>query len=145
VICLINLESNKTIIKEFINATNNKDWGKLSALVDNDFVRHSSSGTENINSREKLIKFHQEELLVFPDSKETIILLVEEGEFVAARLNFQGTQLGKLGPYPPSGRTLNADFNCIFRITNGKIKESWVEYDNLNGLIQLGHFNFPKE
>ena len=138
------MKSNKIIIKEFVEATNNRDWFKFNELVAPDFVRHSSSGPQNIDSREKLLAFHKAELQTFPDIRETILLLVEEGEFVAARLNFIGTQDGRLGPFPPTGRKLNADFNCIFRLVNGKIQESWIEYDNLNGLIQLGHYEFPK-
>jgi predicted ester cyclase len=81
--------------------------------------------------------------LTFPDGKETILFLVEEDDFVAARLNFQGTQTGPVGPFPATGKKLNADFTCIFKVINGKITESWVEYDNLDVLIQLGHYRLP--
>lgn len=136
-------KSNKDIIKEFIQATNNRDWDKLDDLVSMDFIRHSSSDSAIIDSRDKLKQFHQRELVTFPDIKETILLLIQEGDYVAARLNFQGTQSGDMGPFPATGKKLNADFNCIFKLTNGKISESWVEYDNLNGLIQLGHYKLP--
>lgn len=136
-------KSNKDIVKEFIQATNNRDWDKLDDLVSMDFIRHSSSDSAIIDSRDKLKQFHQRELVTFPDIKETILLLIQEGDYVAARLNFQGTQSGDMGPFPATGKKLNADFNCIFKLTNGKISESWVEYDNLNGLIQLGHYKLP--
>lgn len=136
-------KSNKQIVTEFIQATNNRDWDKFEDLVSVDFVRHSSSDSVIIDSREKLKEFHQRELLTFPDIKETILLLIQEGDYVAARLNFQGTQAGAMGPFPATGNKLNADFNCIFKLTEGKISESWVEYDNLNGLIQLGHYKLP--
>ena len=136
-------KSNKLIVTEFIQATNNRDWNKFEDLVSVDFVRHSSSDSVIIDSREKLKEFHQRELLTFPDIKETILLLIQEGDYVAARLNFQGTQAGAMGPFPATGNKLNADFNCIFKLTEGKISESWVEYDNLNGLIQLGHYKLP--
>lgn len=136
-------KSNKQIVTEFIQATNNRDWDKFEDLVSVDFVRHSSSDSVIIDSREKLKEFHQRELLTFPDIKETILLLIQEGDYVAARLNFQGTQAGPMGPFPATGNKLNADFNCIFKLTEGKISESWVEYDNLNGLIQLGHYKLP--
>lgn len=135
--------SNKDLVKSFVEATNRRDWSALDALVAVDFVRHSSSGPPGVDSLEKLKQFHQAELETFPDLRETVLLLVEEGEYVAARINFHGTQVGKLGPFPPSNRTLNADFNCIFRVADGCIQESWVEYDNLYGLIQLGHYALP--
>lgn len=33
---------------------------------------------------------------------------------VAARINFRGTQLGQMGPFPPGGKVLDADFNYFF-------------------------------
>ena len=137
------MKSNKGIIREFVDATNDRDWDKFAILVSADFVRHSSSDPEVINSRVKLTDFYQSELLTFPDGKETILFLVEEDDFVAARLNFQGTQTGNVGPFPATGKKLNADFTCIFKVINGKITESWVEYDNLDVLIQLGHYRLP--
>ncbi len=134
------MKSNKEIVAEFINATNQKDWDSVLTLVHKDFIRHSSSEPKEIKTNVGLVKFHQTELDTFPDLQETIIFAIEEGELVAARINFSGTQLGKLINFAPTGKKLTADFNCFFRVTEGRIKESWVEYDILNGLIQLGHY-----
>ena len=139
------MKSKKEIVLEFINATNQKDWDKVLELVHKDFIRHSSSEPKDIKTNNGLVKFHQEELETFPDLQETIIFAIEEGDLVAARINFSGTQLGKLVNFPPTGKKLTADFNCFFRVTEGKIKETWVEYDNLNGLIQLGHYKINEE
>lgn len=139
------MKSNKEIVSEFIDATNQKDWDMVLKLVHNDFIRHSSSEPKEIRTNIGLVKFHQEELETFPDILETILFAIEEGDLVAARINFSGTQLGQLINFPPTGKKLTADFNCFFRVTEGRIKESWVEYDNLNGLIQLGHFKINEE
>ncbi len=37
------MKSNKEIVTEFINATNQKDWAKNLTLVHNDFIRYRSS------------------------------------------------------------------------------------------------------
>ncbi|MEI2823861.1 MAG: ester cyclase [Chitinophagaceae bacterium] len=135
------MKSNKEIVSDFINATNEKDWDKVLTLVHNDFVRHSSSEPKEIKTNIELVKFHQAELETFPDLQETIIFVIEEGgAWLLPEINFSGTQLGQLINFPPTGKKLTADFNCFFRVTEGKIKESWVEYDNLNGLIQLGRY-----
>lgn len=134
------MKSNKEIVAEFINATNQKDWDRVLTLVHNDFIRHSSSEPKEVKTNTGLVKFHQAELDTFPDLQETIIFAIEEGDLVAARINFSGTQLGQLINFAPTGKRLTADFNCFFRVREGRIKESWVEYDNLNGLIQLGHY-----
>lgn len=40
------VDCNKTIIKEFVNAINAKNWNKLDELVATDFVRHSYAAGE---------------------------------------------------------------------------------------------------
>lgn len=139
------MKKNREIVAEFIEATNQKDWDKAISLVHQDFIRHSSSEPKEIKTNIGLINFHKAELETFPDLQEAIIFSIEEGNLVAARINFSGTQLGKLAHFEPTGKKLIAEFNCFFSVTEGKIKESWVEYDNLNGLIQLGHFRLNEE
>jgi predicted ester cyclase len=135
------LKTNKDVVIDFIKETNLKDWDKVLSLVHADFIRHSSSMPYEIKTNFGLVEFHKQELDTFPDLQESIIFVFEEVDLVAARIRFSGTQLGQLGPFPPTGKKLTANFNCFFRVTEGKIKETWVEYDNLNGLIQLGHYN----
>ena len=69
--------------------------------------------------------------------------LVAEGEKVAVRSHFFGTQSGYLGSYPPFGKVLSATTLAIYRIEEGRIAEAWAEWDNLYGLRQLGHNNTP--
>lgn len=138
------MNEKKKLITEFVSATNQRDWDEFDSLVFNQVIRHSSTaGQPTVRTKEQLKQFHKDELKTFPDIREEIKFMICEDDMVAARINFRGTQLGHLGPYPPSGKTLNADFNCFFRVTNMKISEIWVEYDNLNGLIQLGHYQPP--
>lgn len=140
------MNENKKLITEFVSATNQRDWDKFDFLVSNQVIRHSSTaGQPIIRTKQQLIQFHKDELKTFPDIKEEIKFIICENDMVAARINFQGTQMGQMGPYPPSRKKLVADFNCFFRVANKKISEIWVEYDNLNGLIQLGHFHPPDE
>jgi predicted ester cyclase len=62
-----------------------------------------------------------------------------EGEKVAVRHHFRGTQHGAMGSYLPTGKTMNAEYITIYRVRNGQILEAWDEWDNLAGLRQLGH------
>jgi steroid delta-isomerase-like uncharacterized protein len=135
---------NKAVVREFIAAINRKEWDKLSEWVTSHVVRHGqTSGQAPVRSLDNLKEFLQREAETFPDAQETIHFLVAEGDKVAACLTFRGTQQGPLGPFPASGKTLAADFLCIFRLEDGRIAEMWVEWDNLNALVQLGHFRPP--
>jgi steroid delta-isomerase-like uncharacterized protein len=135
------IERNKTVVRAFIEAINAKDWGKLDECVAAGVVRHSrTSDQPQVRSRDDLKTFLRRESETFPDAHESIRFLVAEGDKVAARLAFQGTQRGALGPFPASGKTLSADFICIFRLEGGQSAEVWAEWDTLDALVPLGHF-----
>ena len=47
------------------------------------------------------------EIWDFPNSVQTIRLLIAEGNLVAVWATYEGTQQGSMGPFPPSGRKCN--------------------------------------
>lgn len=137
-------EENKAIVAAFVEAVNAQDWQRIDALVAPDFVRHSqAAGQPGVRSRDDLKRFLLAEHQTFPDGHETLVDLLAEGNRVAARHQFRGTQNGPMGPYPPTERTMEADYLAIYRIEEFRIVEAWVEWDNLSGLVQLGHFQPP--
>lgn len=135
-------EQNKTLIRSFINSVNARDWESVRLLLAPHFVRHSNAGGDpEVRSADELITFLKNECATFPNAQETLLDLVAEGERVAARSHFCGTQLGLMGSYPPTGKVLSANTLPIYRLEGGRIAEAWVEWDNLYGLRQLGHHN----
>jgi steroid delta-isomerase-like uncharacterized protein len=131
---------NKVLVRAFVEAINAQDWPRVLAMLAIDFVRHSAAaGEPGVRSAKELVAFLQAEFVTFPDAIETVLDLVAEGDKVAARHQFRGTQLGPLGPFPPSGKVLNANYLAIYRVENQRIAEAWAEWDNLAGLKQLGH------
>jgi len=137
-------DHNKAVVRAFVEAINQQDWRRLDDLLAPDFVRHSTTfGQPQIRSREQLRDFLAGEAGTFPDAHETIHFLVAEGDLVAVHSAFRGTQRGPIGPFPATGRSLSAEFMSIYRVTEGRIAEAWVEWDCLGGLIQLGHFAPP--
>lgn len=132
--------TNKEIILAFVEAVNAQDWRRLDDLVVPDFVRHShAAGPPGVRSRDALVAFLRAEFATFPDAHEQIEDLVAEGDRVAARHHFRGTQRGSLGPYPPTGRVMESDYLAIYRLARGQIAEAWAEWDTTSGLVQLGH------
>lgn len=133
-------QANKTLVRTFVDAVNAQDWPSVRALLADDFTRHSAAaGEPAVRSAGDLVAFLQGEFVTFPDATETLLDLVAEGDKVAARHRFRGSQSGPLGAFPPSGRLLEATYLAIYRIEDGRIAEAWAEWDNLAGLRQLGH------
>ncbi len=135
-------EQNKSIIRAFVDAINAQNLDMLDNLVSIDFVRHSfSAGEPEVKCRGDLIQFLRTQFKIFPKAKENLLDLVAEGNKVAARHRFRGTQIGAMGPYPASGRDIDIEFIAIYRLEDGVIVEAWVEWDNYTSLKQLGHCN----
>jgi steroid delta-isomerase-like uncharacterized protein len=138
------VEANKRLVQEFVDAVNRQDWRRFEELLAPEFVRHSSTfGQAQVRSRDHLRDYLAAEFRTFPDARETINFLIAEGDLVAVHSHCRATQQGPMGTLTASGKVLSADFISIYRISGDRIVEAWVEWDTLNGLIQLGHMKPP--
>ena len=76
----------------------------------------------------------------FPDLRVTIEDILAEGDRVAVRMTFAGTQADPLDAWnaPDTGRRMEREVWSFYRIACGKIAEAWFLPDNLTLLRQLG-------
>jgi steroid delta-isomerase-like uncharacterized protein len=140
----MSIENNKAAVTAFVHAISGQEWATLDALVADDVVRRSRTyGQPELRGRRQLVEFLKNESMTFPDAHQRILYLVAEEDRVAAALQFTGTQKGPMGPFPASGRRIEANFLAMFRLKDGRIAEVWVEWDNLSALLQLGHLALP--
>ena len=133
------MNSNTSTIRAFVDALNAQDWDALDRLVAPGFVRHSAAaGPPGVRSREDLKTYLRRELETFPDAREEILDIFGEGDRVAVRHRFSGTQRGPLGPHPATNRRMTSEYLAIYRLESGLIVEAWAEWDNASSLRQLG-------
>jgi steroid delta-isomerase-like uncharacterized protein len=74
----------------------------------------------------------------FPDLKVTVDRVHAMGDRVAGRVFEEGTHQGEFLGVPASGKTVDFTKIGLFRIENGKIAESWYEFDSLRVMQQIG-------
>ena len=74
----------------------------------------------------------------FPDLTYTIHEEIAEGDLVMTRFSATGTQKGPFLTVSPTGRTVSYTGMDLNRIEKGRIVESWVNYDALGLLQQIG-------
>lgn len=135
------LEANKELVRAFTEAGNAADWDRLSELLTEDFTRHSAATAgPPVTSREEFIRLQEGFLSTFPDQRVTLERVIAEGDYVAARATYSGTQTGAMGDFPATGRTATAPFLAMFRVEEGRLAELWIEWDNVAMLTQLGLF-----
>ena len=76
-------------------------------------------------------------LRAFPDLDVQALLVVAEGEHVAAHFVARGTHRGLFDGAPPTGRQWEACGTAIYRVVDGRIADAWVTWDRLSLLEQL--------
>ncbi len=134
------MDSNKQAIVAFFQATNdirnNKaGWDDLQALLDPDFKRHTSGKTMDLATFKQ---FAMAPSASFSDAKSTIEDLIAEGDRVVARVMWQGKHTGAFQTVEPSGKVLAVEGIHIFRLSGGKIMETWEVADVFGMMQQLG-------
>lgn len=80
----------------------------------------------------------------FPDGRQTIEDQIAEGDKVVSRWSATGTHQGELMGIPPSGNRAEITGITIDRFAEGKIVESWSNYDLLGLMQQIGAVPSPE-
>jgi steroid delta-isomerase-like uncharacterized protein len=120
-------------------------WGKgrvelADQLYAPDWVDHVGTGPEPSEVKgaegikEAVITFRA----AFPDLAYTVHEVVAEGDLVVARFAARGTHRGPFLGVAPTGREVTYAGLDMNRVRDGRIVESWVHYDALGLLQQLG-------
>jgi len=74
----------------------------------------------------------------FSDFQVEVLTQLGEGDLVASRWQFAATQTGPYLGHPPSGKRAVWTGIQIDRFENGKIVESWVDWDKYRLFAALG-------
>ena len=68
---------------------------------------------------------------------------IAEGDKVVKRWVFRGTHSGEYAGIPPTGKTVTMRGITLYRLTGGKVKEMYWNYDVFGLLQQLGAIPAP--
>ena len=147
--CISSLETqakkNKEIVMKSFEVVANGDYEGMDMYIAENYVRHCQATPELvIESLDAFKEFIRNDRKSIPDQKLNIKMLVAEDDLVAFWGTYTGTHTGQMGPFPPTGKSANLDFSGLHRLENGKVVETWVTWDNVTILGQLGLFP-PKE
>ena len=74
----------------------------------------------------------------FPDLQHTVEEIIAEGNAVAARWTTHGTHTGTFQGIAPTGRRVTTSGVTVHHLREGRIAETWLAFDNLSFLQQLG-------
>jgi steroid delta-isomerase-like uncharacterized protein len=126
----------------FEDVWNRKNLNAIDDLIAADYVHHDA-GTLAANGPDGYKHFVTSYMNAFPDAQFTIhdaftVGQNSDGENEVTRWTVVGTHEGELAGIPRTGRRFSVTGISIARIANGKITESWNNWDALGLMQQLG-------
>jgi steroid delta-isomerase-like uncharacterized protein len=112
-------------------------------LVANDFVGHDPALPEEMRGPAGLRELIAGYRSAFPDLRITIEDQIADGDLVVTRWSAKGTHQGELMGVTATGKQATVTGITIDRIADGRIAESWTNWDTLGLMQQLGAIPAP--
>ena len=130
-----NASGSKRIIEELFGGGN---YDVAHELVSAGAVGHDPALPEPVHGPKGLIEAARGYRDAFPDLRMTADQSIAEGDYVATRWTGRGTHKGELFGIPATGKEATVTGISIDRWADGKIVESWTNWDTLGLLQQIG-------
>ena len=121
---------NKAIARRFFEASD-------AELLAPDLVVHFPGAPAPLN-REALLQELSMFNAAFSDTHIMVEDQIAEGDKVATRVTWRGTQSGNFQGLPPTGKQIAMGAIIVQRIKEGKILEHWPLFDLMGMMQQLG-------
>lgn len=126
-------EDHKDVVRRFYaEAINDRDLSAVDRLLTEDFA-HDGERRGRDGQRQAVAAF----LDAFSDLHNEILILLAEGDLVAAHQRWTGTHDGDFLGVPATGKAISFTSTAILRLQGDMIAEAWDEVDLLGLLTQL--------
>ncbi|MFC7426653.1 ester cyclase [Nocardia tengchongensis] len=133
-------EQNKATARRVFDAWNSRDLDVFDEIVAPDAIDHDPQNPHSeIHGPNALKRQAEMYIAAFSDTRMLVNEQIAEGDFVVTRWTASGTNDGPMMGMPATGKPVVIQGMTITRFqTDGKIGESWANWDTLGMLQQLG-------
>jgi predicted ester cyclase len=137
------LDNAKSLARRSLQMWDSNNTDKPEAVFAADYVNHQESAAVggvkdlDLDGWKAVVEDNHR---AFSDFKVRILMQIAEGDLVATRWQFSATQTGPYLGHPPTGKRATWTGVQIDRVENGKIVESWVDWDKFRLFTDLGFF-----
>ena len=131
-------EENKVVFRRYVEELGNEGNLDLADEFFDRYLAHQSDGSVLERGPEDVKGFMREFRDAFPDFHCTIEDQIAEGDRVVTRWRMRGTHEKEFRGIAPTGNKLDITGIGIFRFSDGKVVESWDNFDQLGMMRQLG-------
>jgi steroid delta-isomerase-like uncharacterized protein len=136
-------EQNKALMHRIHTEVSNGNLEIFDEVLAPDYVRHCQAmppELQEIHGAEVFKGFVADFVNAVSDCKDEIDFIIADSNMVAYVTTTTGVQTGPMGDIPASGKEFMLKNIVIHRIENGKVAETWISWDNVALLTQLGFF-----
>jgi ketosteroid isomerase-like protein len=126
--------ANKEIVRHYLQILSGGTLDALDQVVGPDFADRTPGVPGNLHGPDTIRDSQRRARELFQDIRYIVDDLIAEGDRVAARYTVRAIRKGNGG----SGKPVEVTGITIFRIADGKIRETWVVNDQIELFHQLG-------
>lgn len=140
-------EANKALVRRIHAELARGNVAIMDTVLAPGYLRHCQAmppGLQELTDIEVFKGFLTEFVAACPGYTDSIGPIIADGNMVAYVSTMRGTQTGPMAGLPPSGKEF-VGVNLVMHRFNdeGKVAETWVTWDNVAMLTQLGYFPPP--
>lgn len=142
----MSVEENRALIQRFVDeAFNRGNLDVVDEIYAPVYVGHTAGFPDQTLGPEGVKEFVELYRSAFPDLHTTIEDMVTEGDKLVYRWTAVGTHQGELLGVAPSSNRMEITGITIDRIEDGKIVETWNNFDQLGMMRQIGAMPAPEQ
>ena len=140
-------EENKAIARRALEEvwSGQGDLDAADELYAPNWLDHDPASPEDIRGPEGAKELASMYRNAFPDNRYSVEEQVAEGDMVVTRWIASGTHQGEIMGIAPTGNRVTYAGTSVERIVDGKIEETWDNYDALGMMQQIGAIPSPEE
>ncbi len=134
-------QQNMAIVRKTHADLQRGDIESFKAAISPNYVRHCQAmppDLQEIHGTDEFFGFIEDFLVAVPGYQDSLSNMIADGDRVAYVSTMTGTQTGPMGDLPASGKSFTLVNIIIQRLEDGKVAETWVSWDNVAFLSQLG-------
>ena len=129
---------NEAVVRRAFEEVAMGDMATVDEIIAPEFVRHDLAGGSETRGPDGVKRLITGLRTAFPDLRMTIEDIFSDGEKVVVRFTASGTHRGPFMGIAPTGRAATWSGVNIYRVSGGRIRETWQLADGLGLLRQLG-------
>ena len=131
-------EQNEALVRRTFDAFNSGDTSAAEEMIADGAVNHDPATPSDATGPESFRQTIELYRSAFSDLTFTIDEMFSDGDLVCTRWSSTGTHDGDLMGIPASGSQTSLSGISIDRVEDGKVAESWVQWDNMGLMQQIG-------